>query len=265
MSIEHPMDRPGERRFFIHKRLLRGAGAFLTGGPIAAASGFLAPVRRTVPRTSTARPSTFSESEKAAGRALKFGPGRGRRAGLQSFTNKNTGEVVQQAGRMTLGPDWLPGVIDIIRGGGRGSGGLASADCVWPTRRDPRTGKCAVFAGQQSGIDPTPVGDAVMGQYGAGLVPGNRPIDRAVCVRGMVLGNDGICYNRSQIKNADRMWPKGRRPLLTGGDMRAISTAARAGRRLEGATKRLQKIGLMKKPAPRRKAITSGPTEHHHH
>jgi len=34
--------------------------------------------------------------------------------------------------------------------------------------------------------------------------------------------------------------------------MRAISIAARAGRRLEGATKRLQRLGMMKKPAPRR-------------
>ena len=104
-----------------------------------------------------------------------------------------------------------------------------------------------------------------MGQYGAGLMPGNMVIDRAVCLRGMQLGNDGLCYNKGQITNRQRMWPAGRRPLLTGGDMRAISTAARAGKRLEGATKRLQKLGLMRKPAPRRKLLTSGPSVHHHH
>jgi len=105
----------------------------------------------------------------------------------------------------------------------------------------------------------------VMGRYGAGLAPGNRVINRAVCLRGMQLGNDGVCYNKSQITNKERMWPAGRKPLLSGGDMRAISTAARAAGRLERTTKRLQKIGLMKKPAPRRKQITSGSTEHHHH
>ena len=95
-------------------------------------------------------------------------------------------------------------------------------------------------------------GEAVMGQYGAALVPGSLIIDRATCPRGTHLGSDGLCYNKSQITNKQRMWPAGRKPLLTGGDMRAISTAARAGRRMELATKRLQKMGMMKKPAARR-------------
>jgi len=104
-----------------------------------------------------------------------------------------------------------------------------------------------------------------MGRYGAALVPGVHVINRSVCLPGMQLGKDLLCYNKSQITNKQRRWPQGRRPLLTGGDMRAISTAARAASRLERTTKRLQKIGLMKKPPPRRKQITSGPTEHHHH
>jgi len=100
----------------------------------------------------------------------------------------------------------------------------------------------------------TLVGEAVMGQYGAALVPGSQIVDRAVCLPGMQLGNDGLCYNKANITNKQRMWPAGRKPLLTGGDMRAISTAARAGRRLELATKRLQKMGMMKKPAGRGRA-----------
>jgi len=151
----------------------------------------------------------------------------------------------------------------LARIGASGANGASNlgpdSGCVPPFRFDPRTQQCAVFAGGQTGVDDTAVGEAVMGRYGAGLVPGNKVIDRAVCLRGMVLGNDGICYNRSQIRNADREWPRGRRPLLTGGDMRAISTAARAGRRLEGATKRLQKIGLMKKPTGRRRAPKAHP------
>jgi len=91
-----------------------------------------------------------------------------------------------------------------------------------------------------------------MGRYGAALEPGSKIIDRAICLRGMQLGDDGLCYNKSQITNKQRMWPAGRKPLLTGGDMRAISIAARSAKRLEGATKRLQRMGMMKKPASRR-------------
>ena len=129
--------------------------------------------------------------------------------------------------------------------------GSTTGPCNPPLVRGP-TGLC-VFAGSPLGSDPALgiPGQAVMGQYGAGEAPGSMIVDRAVCRRGMQLGNDGLCYNKSQISNRERMWPAGRKPLLTGGDMRAISTAARAGRRLELATKRLQKMGMMKRPARR--------------
>lgn len=96
-------------------------------------------------------------------------------------------------------------------------------------------------------------GEVVMGQYGAAMVPDVEMIKRASCLRGMVLGSDGYCYNTSQIRNKDRMWPKGRRPLLTGGDMAAISKAARAAGRLNKAKSRLETIGLLKKPTPTRR------------
>lgn len=105
-------------------------------------------------------------------------------------------------------------------------------------------------------------GEAVMGQYGAGLVPGNRMTDVAVCPRGTVLGKDGICYNKRDLRNSERMWPRGRRPLLTGGDMRAIATAAAAARKLQAKTKQLQGLGMLKKPAPRRRQLAAG---HHAH
>ena len=95
-------------------------------------------------------------------------------------------------------------------------------------------------------------GEAVMGRYGAAMVPGSKMIDRAVCLPGMVVANDGLCYNKSQIKNADREWPRGRRPLLTGGEMRAISVAHRAASKLEKTQKRLMAMGMLKKPASRR-------------
>lgn len=219
-------ERPGDRRGFIHKKILRGISAVTSflpvpgAGAISRVTGILSGSRR------GARPSRMSETEKNQGRAVKFPP-------IRTQAPPSTG------------------------GGGSGR-------CFPPWRPDPRTGECRIFAGEQSGVDATPVGEAVMGQYGAALAPGNMVIDRAVCLRGMQLGNDGLCYNKGQISNKQRMWPAGRRPLLTGGDMRAISIAARAGKRLERTTKRLQGIGLMKKPhrhaAPRRISVReSGP------
>lgn len=252
------MQPPNDIRPFVHKRIGRGLKSFVTSGfnPLSAAGGFLSEGARPRPRprialpravqtrasrptpvvvaAAAARPSIFTQAQKELGRRLKsqFGVSEGR----ERFAK-------------------------ILAGG---------SECPPLMKRDPVDGRCKFFLGDRPGPDTrpleigpgTPVGDAVMGRYGAGLEPGSQIVDRAVCLRGMVLGNDGVCYNRSQIRNTERMWPKGRRPLLTGGDMRAISTAARAGRRLEGATKRLQKIGLMKKPPPRRKAV-SGPTHHH--
>jgi hypothetical protein len=76
----------------------------------------------------------------------------------------------------------------------------------------------------------------------------------------MVLGADGYCYNKSQISNKERMWPKGRRPLLTGGDMGAITKAARAAKRLQAAQTKLQTLGMLKKPSrPRARSQAAAP------
>ena len=230
----------------IHKRILAGAKGFVLSGfnPVAGAGAFLAPVKRparnVIPRTLTARTSVGGEAGKGLGRRIKFG------------------------GPGAVTPTDLTG----------------SQGCVLPWRPDPVTGECKIFLGDRPGSDQDPLqlgaglpgGDTVMGRYGSALVPASKIIDRADCtfggtIRGMHLGNDGLCYNKKQITNKERMWPQGRRPLLTGGDMRAISVAARAGARLERTTKRLQKIGLMKKPArgaSRRQIAAEVRTEIHH-
>jgi len=97
------------------------------------------------------------------------------------------------------------------------------------------------------------IGAAVMGRYGAGYHPASRIIDRAVCLPGDVVGNDGICYPKRSLRNKDRAWPRGRRPLLTGGEMRAISVASRAATRLTNTAVRLQDMGLIKKPVARKR------------
>jgi len=106
-------------------------------------------------------------------------------------------------------------------------------------------------------------GAAVMGQFGAALEPGFRESSTAVCPPGTVLGIDRLCYNKSDLKNKERAWPRGRKPLLTGGEMRCISIAAGAAKRLERKQKQLQKMGMLKKPSTsRRRALPSG---HHAH
>jgi len=89
-------------------------------------------------------------------------------------------------------------------------------------------------------------GNATLGQYGAGVVAGSVIRDIAVCPKRHVLGDDGVCYKG--LANRNRMYPKGRAPLLTGGEMRAITTAGRAAKKLEAKQKTLQRLGLMKKP-----------------
>lgn len=144
-----------------------------------------------------------------------------------------------------------------LKFGGNGNGN--GDGCVFPWRRDPRTGDCRIFVGDRSGPD----GDRGAGPGGprgrGGMPPEVMTIQRSVCGRKEVLGDDGLCYHKSQISNKQRMWPRGRQPLLTGGEMRAIGIASRAGGKMERATKRLQKMGMMKKPSRR------GPARAHHH
>lgn len=91
-------------------------------------------------------------------------------------------------------------------------------------------------------------GEAVTARYGAALVPASRSITVRRCPRGAVLANDGYCYNRSQLNKRDRMWIPGRKPLLTGGDLNAISRAARAANKMKVQQKRLEQLGLLAKP-----------------
>jgi len=124
----------------------------------------------------------------------------------------------------------------------------AGAPCDDPDLvRDPQTGICE-FPGSPFGG----VGEARMGRFGAALEPRFVTINTRRCLRGMVLGVDSLCYNKGSISNKQRFWPRGRRPLLTGGEMRAIGIAASAGRKLERTQKRLRGLGFMKGPSQKR-------------
>jgi len=119
---------------------------------------------------------------------------------------------------------------------------LVGTTCVDPS---------AVFPGGDKFIG---AGAPVMGRYGAAYEGTSRLIQRTTCLPGDLVGNDGLCYNRKSLTNKERMWPKGRAPLLTGGEMRAISIAARAAGKFERTQKRLQKLGMIKKPSGSRRA-----------
>ncbi len=193
---------------------------------------FRQPARATVSRFTTARPSVAGEQQKMIGRFIKFGEP------ATMITEPSVFGPRRGFAPSGIQPPMIPGFGPGVNG------------CRPPLIQDPR-GFC---------VAPTsPVGaaafggEAVAGQFGAAFIPGSQIVDRATCMRGMQLGSDGLCYNRGQITNKQRMWPAGRKPLLSGGDMRAISIAARASRRLESTTKRLQRLGLMKKPAPARR------------
>ena len=228
----------GNEGGFIHKKLLGIAGGavkgFITGGPTGALAGGIKSLtstpRPTVSRTVTARPSLAGAQGKEFGRQLKLG--NGEPAGGFRVGNGN-GLAIHRGDRGIVAP---VGVHE-----GRGP-------CLPPLVRND-VGQCVAPTSPLGAR--TLVGEAIMGRYGAALIPGSQIVDRATCLRGMQLGNDGLCYNKGQITNKQRMWPAGRKPLLTGGDMRAISVASRAGRRMELATKRLQKMGMMKKPTRR--------------
>jgi len=220
---------PNLERAFIHKKILKGVSK-LAG--VAATVG--------IPGAgAVSRVTSFFGGSRGGGFVPRTELGRG-----ISLTTRSE----KQAGARAKGliPDEILGQIPcldprLVR--------ASDGHCV-----APGSGHFREHFGGTSGVGVVPVGEAVMGRYGAGLRPGSMVIDRAVCLKGMQLGDDGLCYNRSQISNKQRMWPAGRKPLLSGGDMRAISIAARAGRRLEGATKRLQRLGMMKKPSSSRRA-----------
>jgi len=76
-------------------------------------------------------------------------------------------------------------------------------------------------------------GGAVMGRFGAALVPAQMQATRLRCPRGAVLGKDNLCYDH--LPKKDRKWNPGTKPLLTGGQMNILRKA----RRLEDRLKRM--------------------------
>ena len=234
----------GDRRGFVHKRIGRavvgGVTGFVRGGVTGAvggaASGF---VGGGVPAATVCPPGfDLSASGGCAPRSVTIRAPAFRRFRQQTFRQPSAVDVTP-----------VPGVIGfvqrVIPGGETGLEVLPSD------------------GGDPGAVGPAAApGVAVVGRFGAGIEPMVRVSQVRDCQRGMVLAVDGLCYNRRDLRNSERFWPRGRRPLLTGGDMRAISTAASAARKLQRKQKDLMKLGLLPKPTARRRAPTAADIHH---
>lgn len=109
-------------------------------------------------------------------------------------------------------------------------------------------GKCVDPGAMLPGGDPF-VSDApwtpTMGKYGVAVVPAMETVQRSVCPEGYHVGKDGLCYDC--LPKSKRKWNPGKRPLLTSGEMNAISKAASAAKRLERTQKRLKGVSKVLK------------------
>ena len=230
------LGRPGDVRHFVHRsfigRAIGGVVSSVVGSvPLVGgvASGLFDRLRgagaAVVPQAPTCPPGFLSVGGQCVPRFTT--------ASSQPFT----GAVVRRDPRIT---------------GGSVAGGAPSGAFVQPTEEQRR------FRGELGLAGDPAAGVAVMGRFGAGFEPEVIMTDTRRCGRGAVLGIDGLCYNRRDLRNSDRFWPRGRRPLLTGGEVRAISVASAAAKKLERKQKQLMELGLLKRPTRSRRATPAG-------
>ena len=225
--------RPNDVRGFIHRRIfggIRGAIGGILGGPAGiiggALGGFVKGGGSPVPQAAAGCPPGFQLTAR--------------------------GCVESKPARVVPVPGFR-GAVERLLPGGRT--GFQLAPSVVPITSAPPA--APAFRADD-------FGDAVVGRYGAAIEPATRDMEVRVCPRGTVLGADGLCYNRRDIRNSERFWPRGRRPLLTGGEMRCISVAASAAKKLQTKQKQLEALGMLKKPQ-RRSVQRLLPSGHHAH
>ena len=217
---------PNGRRGFVHKRLIRGIGGFLSGGPTGAIGGFI-------------------------------GPGNGGGGGFKRFDPcKAAGGWTDSSGRCRgdRGPN-SPGNPIRFLNVGVGASPITSASGCGPGKTKGPLGLCVDFSAALPFGDPfitQGAAQVVMGRYGAAYVPASQMIDRAVCLPGDVVANDGLCYPKGK-KGMVRQWPPGPRPLFTGAERKAVRIAKRVGTKMTNMAVSLQDAGLIKKPIARRR------------
>jgi len=208
-----------DERAFVHKRIFGGIKGFLSGGPVGAAAGFVSGGGKA---PTVSRPSVFRRPLVPTRAAAMCPPG---------FFETPAGGCQPVAAPALV--ERVPGIRGAIE---------------------------RFIPGGATGfqVDGQEFGEAQMGRFGAGLEPAIRSTSTRVCPRGAVLAVDGLCYNRRDIRNSERAWPRGRRPLLTGGEMRCINVASSAAKKLQRKQKQLEQLGLLKRPSRSRRALPAG-------
>lgn len=224
---------------FVHRRLIGAVRGLVTGGPSGAIIGLISPGGGSSGRSGSAVvPGSTPDAVPGIPIVARPTPSPVDPCAARGMTIDRSGRCVPRAGPSGLGPG--AGFLDPL---GLDLGARA---------RD-------LFA-PQAPVGP-PVGVAMIGASAVAPFRFTQTVRRCEG-RNHVLGSDGLCYDKKSIRKDQRMWPPGRKPLLTGGQLNAIAIAARAAGRIKTQTKRLQKLGMLQKPKSTRKAIA--PVSHHH-
>lgn len=133
-------------------------------------------------------------------------------------------------------------------GGGTsgGGGGFQAGQETCPTGTIRVMGKCVAPGDAFPGGDPFITeagGQAVQGAFGLpAITPVIEQRTHRSCPSGMVLGKDNYCYPKAVLSRRSRFrkWRQGMKPLLTGGDRKAIRKAERVANKLKSEQKRLR-------------------------
>ena len=206
---------------FVHKRLFRAAKGFVTGGPIAAVGGFLAPTR-------TQRPVIMPQQ------SLVVQPARVLRRTLAAAIPA----IPATPTRPASSPCW-----QYLAERSRWGWLCEAVETLMP-RSIVNPAPCGPLQEMKHGacVDRTPfletpaersvgASTAVAGAFGMpAMVPFAESRTHLSCPPGMVLGRDDLCYPKQVLRRDSkfRKWRPGMRPILTGGERHGITKAKRS-------------------------------------
>lgn len=232
--------RPNDERHFLHKRIIGIAESFLPGGGIPRQIIEAIGGGGSGGGGGAFDPITFTGNGGGGGGQMSLvgAP----TSTIITFIKNNFSRLSHAALAAITGltPDQVQATY-VQATGGNG--------CADPQLRRDAAGNC-VFPGSPAGG----VGEYLKGDYGPAREPFFETRNIRSCNAGQVLGKDKLCYNKGAISNKERLYPVGTRPLLTGGQMRAIGIASAAESKVRTTAVRLGIVGR----APRKSSTPSG-------
>jgi len=155
-------------------------------------------------------------------------------------------QAAATAGCEFLPADWQKSLCRQILGlwGNGGGPDVPGTTCNPPLVLDPVTQICMAPGSPADTSDPgggipwVPVA----GRYGVAESPLTHQQLHRTCRDGMVLGKDDYCYHPQTLHRWERKWRKPPRPVLTSGEVSAISKASRAIGRLKTQKKKMKRM-----------------------